>query len=43
MVGRLAAVCGGSLHHTRSAVIDKESFYYCKLESIEQSNEKGDR
>ena len=43
MVGRLVAIGRGSLLHTRSAVADKDSFCYCNLRSIEQSNENGDR
>ena len=43
MVGRLVAVCRGSLGHTRLAVVGKELFCYCRLSPIEQSNENGDR
>ena len=44
MVGRMVAVGRVSLRHTRLAVVDKEeSFYQCKLRSIEQSNENRDR
>ena len=35
MVGRLVAVGTGSLLHTRLVVVDKESFYYYNLRSIE--------